>query len=217
MPAGSLGPSALQGPQKTHCSEGRLLSPGLVRTAAGRERAGPPRSLERGCHPGRCPRREPSGAGKGWKSPEAQARGEPRRSSPSGSTALRSASTAAATAAHAIRPQSEPPRCPRAPPLWPRLPGAPLTSHPAEGGGEGARRRFGQSRAGDRRPRPLPRGNEGSALARPREPRAWRLERRAPRLGRREAGRRAAARLAGTRRGCPPPPDPRTERGWENA
>lgn len=130
-------------------------------------------------------------AEQGWKSTEAQARGEPYRSSPSGSTALRSASAAAAIAGHAIRPQSETSRSTRAPPLSPGRTCALLTSHPAGGGGEGERQRFSQSRAGDHRPRPLPRGDEVAGLAQPLELRARQLERRALGLGgKREGWRR---------------------------
>lgn len=90
--------------------------------------------------------------------------------SPSGPTALRSASAAAATAARAVPPRPASPSSPRAPPLSPLPTGARLTSHPAEGGGKGERPGSGQSPAGDPRPRPCRAGGAGAALDQPREP-----------------------------------------------
>lgn len=89
--------------------------------------------------PGHCK------AKRGWKPSEAQASGKPRRSSPSGSTALFSASTAAAIAAHAVPQPSAIPRSPKAPPLLLQRTGALMTSHLAERGGKGERLCFGQS------------------------------------------------------------------------
>lgn len=69
---------------------------------------------------------------------EAQAHKESRRSSPSRSTAPRSASKAAATAVRAVPRWPAPPPRSRAPPWPPLQTTARLTSHPGEGGGEGS-------------------------------------------------------------------------------
>ena len=90
---------------------------------------------------------------------EAQAHEESRRSSPSWSTAPRSASKAAATAVLAVPRWPAPPPQSRSPPWPPLQTKARLTFHPGEGGGEGECRGCGQSRAGD--PRPRPRGGQG--------------------------------------------------------
>lgn len=79
---------------------------------------------------------------------------ESRRSSPSRSTAPRSASKAAATAVRAVPQWPAPPPQSRTPPWPPLQTRALLTFHPGEGGGEGERRACGQSRAGHPRRRP---------------------------------------------------------------
>lgn len=132
---------------------------------------------------------------------------EPRPSSPSGSTAPRPASAGAATDAHAIRPRPAPLRPPRRPPSSTQPTDAPLTSHPVEGGGEGAPQRFGQSRARDLRSRPLPQARASAGLAAGLAPRVGRQSGRALRpRGGRQAGRRRGPPGAGEElRGQPDP------------
>lgn len=139
---------------------------------------------------------------------EAQAHEESRRSSPSRSTAPRSASKAAATAVRAVPRWPAPPPQSRTPPWPPLQTKARLTFHPSEGGGEGERRGCGQSRAGD--PSPRPRGGQGRGP----EPLAH-LQQEAPgRLGPQSRGR--GRRPAPSHWWRPTRPDPRVKPSQED-
>lgn len=149
--AGDAGTAALQrdlGGKGTRGADCCRIRRGVAQETAGRSPPHCPHQAVPGCEPS-----------------EAQARGAPGRSSPSGSTAIRSTSAAAAIAAHAVPPPPAPPSLPRAPPLSPLPTSALLTSHPAEGGGEGESQPFGQSRAGTRGPAPCHASLEGGRPA----------------------------------------------------
>lgn len=91
--------------------------------------------------------------------------------------------------------------------MSPRPTGVLLTSHPSEGGGEGERHCFGQSRASDRRPRPLPCRNG----------RSWSGKTSGAASPAAVKGRAGTPREAGGQAGLLAGPDPGSERGGEDS
>ena len=166
------------GPAGVHCRPQSARSPpcsrvpALLREARASQGGNMPSRVRGGAGRAGLPGLQPGGRGgdggcstgqrhgvRGRQPSQAQAHEKSRRSSPSRSTAPRSASKASATAVRAVPRWPAPPPQSRTPPWPPLQTKALLTFHPSEGGGEGERRDCGQSRAGD--PSPRPRGGQG--------------------------------------------------------